>query len=178
MNLIYEIDDKIPRLAATSWVAPNATIVGDVVLDEEVSIWWGAVLRAETERIHLGPGSNVQDNAVLHVDPGFPLTVGADVTVAHQVMLHGCTIGDGTLVGIGATVLNGARIGRNCLVGAHSLVAEGKEIPDRSVVMGVPAMIVRELSDKDIERLHAPARTYRVRARQYAERLRPVADRG
>ncbi|HSK38919.1 MAG TPA: gamma carbonic anhydrase family protein [Arenibaculum sp.] len=176
--MIYEFDGKTPRLAATSWVAPNATIVGDVVLEEEVSVWWGAVLRAEAERIHIGPGSNVQDNAVLHVDPGFPLTVGTGVTIGHKAMLHGCTIGDDTLIGIGATVLNGARIGRDCLVGAHALVAEGKKIPDRSVVMGVPAIFVRELSDKDLERLRSPARTYRERARLYAERLKLVSNRG
>jgi len=173
--LIYSIDDKVPQLAETSWVAPSATVIGDVILEDEVSIWWGATLRAEEECIRIGAGSNVQDNAVLHVDPGFPLTLGTGVTIGHLVMLHGCTIGDGTLVGIGATVLNGARIGRNCLIGAHTLIAEGKVIPDRSVVLGMPGKIVREVTDQDLERLSMPAAIYRQRARQYAKGLKPVA---
>ena len=172
--MLYEIDGKAPLLAASSWVAPSATVVGDVVLEDEASVWWGAVLRAEQERILIGAGSNVQDNAVLHVDPGFPLVLGRNVTVGHLAMLHGCTIGDGTLVGIGATVLNGARIGRNCLIGAHALVAEGKEIPDGSVVMGMPGKIMRQVKDEDLARLAGPARVYRERAKEYAGRLKPV----
>ena len=166
-----------PQLAPTSWVAPGAMLIGDIRLDDEASVWWGAVLRAEAERIHVGAGSNVQDNAVLHVDPGFPLTVGAGVTVGHQAMLHGCTIGDGTLIGIGATVLNGARIGRECMIGAHALIAEGKEIPDRSVVMGIPGKIVRTVSDAELEQLRRGAESYRARSRQYAAGLKPVPGR-
>ena len=172
--MIYAIDDKTPRLAATAWVAPTATVIGDVELEEDVSIWWGAVLRAEQDRLTIGAGSNVQDNAVLHVDPGFPLTLGRGVTVGHLAMLHGCTVGDGTLVGIGATILNGARIGRDCLIGAHALIAEGKEIPDRSVVLGAPGKIVRQVSDADLERLRQPAAVYVERARGYARSLVPV----
>jgi carbonic anhydrase/acetyltransferase-like protein (isoleucine patch superfamily) len=172
--MLYALDDKTPQRAPTSWVAPNATIIGDILLEEEVSVWWGAVLRAESERIHIGFGSNVQDNAVLHVDPGFPMTLGRGVTVGHKAMLHGCTIGDGTLVGIGATILNGARIGRNCLIGAHALIAEGKEIPDGSVVMGMPGKIIRQATEQDLERLRGPADGYRERARQYAAGLRPL----
>ncbi|WP_029011373.1 gamma carbonic anhydrase family protein [Azospirillum halopraeferens] len=173
--MIYAIDDTTPRLAPTAWVAPTATVVGDVELAEDVSVWWGAVIRAELDRVVIGAGSNVQDNAVLHVDPGYPLTLGRGVTVGHLAMLHGCTIGDGTLVGIGATVLNGARIGRDCLIGAHALIGEGKEIPDRSVVMGMPGRIVREVSDADLERLRQPAAVYVERARVYAARLTPVS---
>ncbi len=175
--MIYSLDDKHPQLAPTSWVAPGAMLIGDIRLDDEASVWWGAVLRAEAERIHVGAGSNVQDNAVLHVDPGFPLTVGAGVTVGHQAMLHGCTIGDGTLIGIGATVLNGARIGRECMIGAHALIAEGKEIPDRSVVMGIPGKIVRTVSDAELEQLRRGAESYRARSRQYAAGLKPVPGR-
>ncbi|WP_435541205.1 gamma carbonic anhydrase family protein [Azospirillum sp. ST 5-10] len=169
--MLYALDDRAPRLAPGAWAAPNATLVGDVVLEEEASVWWGAVLRAEQERIRIGVGGNVQDNAVLHVDPGYPLTLGAGVTVGHMAMLHGCTVGDGTLVGIGAVILNGARIGRDCLIGARALIAEGKEIPDRSVVLGAPGKIVREVSDADLERLRQPAAVYRERARLYAARL-------
>ncbi|PWC54789.1 gamma carbonic anhydrase family protein [Azospirillum sp. TSO22-1] len=172
--MLYEIDGKAPQLAASSWAAPNAALVGDVVLEDEASVWWGAVLRAEAERILIGEGSNVQDNAVLHVDPGFPLTMGKNVTVGHQAMLHGCTIGDGTLIGIGATVLNGAKIGRNCLIGAHALIAEGKVIPDGSVVMGMPGKIMRQVGDDDLARLAGPALVYRERAKQYARGLKPV----
>lgn len=173
--MIYALGDKTPRLASGCWVAPNATLIGDVTLDEEATVWWGAVLRAEAEPIRIGRGSNVQDNAVLHVDPGFPLTLGAGVTIGHLAMVHGCTVGDGSLIGIGATVLNGARIGKNCLVGAHALVAEGKEIPDGSMVLGMPGRIVRTLTEEDLVRLRAPAATYVARGRHYAERLRVVA---
>ncbi|MBP2315937.1 gamma carbonic anhydrase family protein [Azospirillum soli] len=172
--MIYALDDKVPQLAAASWVAPSATVIGDVLLEEDASVWWGAVLRAEAERIHIGAGSNVQDNAVLHVDPGYPLTLGRNVTVGHLAMLHGCTVGDGSLIGIGATVLNGARIGRDCLIGAHAFIAEGKEIPDRSLVLGAPGKVVRNLSDEDVERLRGPAAVYQERWKSYARGLRAV----
>lgn len=172
--MLYGIDGKTPLLAQSSWAAPSATLVGDVVLEDEASVWWGAVLRAEAERILIGEGSNVQDNAVLHVDPGFPLTLGRNVTVGHLAMLHGCTVGDGSLIGIGATVLNGAKIGRNCLIGAHALIAEGKEIPDGSVVMGMPGKIVRTVTEDDLPRLAAPALVYRERSKQYAQGLSAV----
>ncbi|WP_448206260.1 gamma carbonic anhydrase family protein [Azospirillum sp. sgz302134] len=172
--MIYAFDDKVPQLATACWVAPSATVIGDVLLEEDVSVWWGAVLRAEEERIHIGTGSNVQDNAVLHVDPGFPLTLGRNVTVGHLAMLHGCTVGDGSLIGIGATVLNGARIGRDCLIGAHAFVAEGKEIPDRSLVLGSPGKVVRTLSDEDVERMRSPAKVYQERWKAYGKGLRAL----
>ena len=172
--MIYAYADRVPRLAPACWVAPSATVIGDVVLEDDSSVWWGAVLRAEEERILVGAGSNVQDNAVLHVDPGYPLTIGANVTIGHLAMVHGCTIGDGSLIGIGATILNGARIGRNCLIGAHAFIAEGKEIPDGSLVLGAPGKVARALSEEDIARLHGPAETYRARWKAYARDLRPV----
>ncbi|MBP2296691.1 gamma carbonic anhydrase family protein [Azospirillum rugosum] len=172
--MIYALDDKVPQRAEASWVAPSATVIGDVLLEEDVSIWWGAVLRAEQERIHIGAGSNVQDNAVLHVDPGFPLTLGRNVTVGHLAMVHGCTVGEGSLIGIGATVLNGARIGRDCLIGAHAFIAEGKEIPDRSLVLGAPGKVIRTLSDEDVERMHGAAKVYKERWKAYSKGLRAV----
>lgn len=173
--MLYELDGKAPvHDPRTSWVADSAAVIGDVVLEEDSSVWFGAVVRGDNARIHIGRGSNVQDGAVLHVDPGFPLTLGADVTIGHLVMLHGCTIGAGTLIGIGAVVLNGARIGENCLIGAKALITEGKEIPPRSVVMGAPGKIVRELSDEDLERIRRPAQSYVERMRVYRDSLRPA----
>lgn len=172
--MIYALDDRVPQMAAASWVAPSATVIGDVLLEDDVSVWWGAVLRAEAERIHIGAGSNIQDNAVLHVDPGFPMSIGRNVTVGHLAMLHGCTVGEGSLIGIGATVLNGARIGRGCLIGAHAFIPEGKEIPDRSLVLGAPGKVVRTLSDEDAERLRATAAGYQERWKAYAKGLRAV----
>lgn len=173
--MLYELDGKAPvHDPATSWVADSAAVIGDVVLEEDASVWFGAVVRGDNARIHIGRGSNVQDGAILHVDPGFPLTLGADVTIGHLVMLHGCTVGSGTLIGIGAVVLNGARIGENCLIGAKALITEGKEIPPRSVVMGAPGKIVRELSDEDLARIRRPAQSYVERMRVYRDRLRPA----
>jgi len=176
--MLYELEGKAPvHDPKTSWVADSAAVIGDVVLEEDASVWFGAVVRGDNARIHIGRGSNVQDGAVLHVDPGFPLTLGADVTIGHLVMLHGCTIGDGSLIGIGAVVLNGAKIGANCLIGAKALITEGKEIPPRSVVMGAPGKIVRELSDEDLERIRRPARSYVERMRVYRDTLQPVTAR-
>lgn len=176
--MLYELDGKAPvHDPATAWVADSAAVIGDVVLEADSSVWFGAVVRGDNARIHIGRGSNVQDGAILHVDPGFPLTLGADVTIGHLAMLHGCTVGDGTLIGIGAVVLNGARIGENCLIGANALITEGKEIPPRSVVMGAPGKVVRELSDEDLERIRRPARSYVERMRVYRDTLRPVGAR-
>ncbi len=172
--MIYAIGGKTPRLPKLGWVAPDATVIGDVVLEEDVSVWWGAVLRGDNDTIRVGAGSNIQDNAVLHVDPGFPLTLGAGVTVGHLAMLHGCTIGEGTLIGIAATVLNGARIGRQCLIGAKALIAENKEIPDNSVVFGAPGKVVRQITPEELERMRRSAEGYRARWRLYVERLTPV----
>lgn len=176
--MIYELDGKAPQFdPARTWIADNAAVIGDVVLEDDVSVWFSATLRGDNERIHIGRGSNVQDGAVLHVDPGFPLTLGADVTVGHLAMLHGCTIGDGTLVGLGAVIMNGARIGPDCLIGANALITEGKEIPARSVVMGAPGKIVRQLGDEDLERIRHPAQSYVERMRAYRDRLRAVGGR-
>jgi len=161
---IYRITEHSPVLAASAWVAPGAHVMGRVELAEGASVWFGAVLRGDNEPIRIGVGSNVQENAVLHTDWKFPLTVGDHVTIGHQAMLHGCTIGEGSLIGIQAVVLNGARIGRNCLIGAGALIPEGKEIPDRSVVMGAPGKIVRELTDADIARIRSGVDNYVAKA--------------
>ncbi len=145
---IYELDGVRPRVAGSAWVADSAQVMGNVELAQDSSVWFGAILRGDTEVIRIGRGSNIQDASVLHADIGKPLTVGDNVTVGHQVMLHGCTIGDGSLIGIGAVVLNGARIGKGCIVGAGSLVTEGKEFADGSMIIGSPAKAVRELTQE------------------------------
>jgi carbonic anhydrase/acetyltransferase-like protein (isoleucine patch superfamily) len=169
---VYSLGDRHPSVDPSAWVAPDASVIGTVTLGARASVWFGAVLRGDTEGIAVGDGSNVQDNAVLHTDAGFPLTIGRDCTVGHKAILHGCTIGDETLIGMGAIVLNGARIGRNCLIGAGALVTEGKEIPDGSLVMGMPAKVVRPLDEAAIAGLRASARGYRERAALYREGLR------
>ncbi len=172
---IYELDGVAPRVAGSAWVADSAQVMGNVVLEGDSSVWFGAVLRGDTETITLGQGSNIQDGSVLHADVGFPLTVGANVTVGHQVMLHGCTIGDESLIGIGATVLNGARIGRNCLVGAGALVTEGKTFPDGSMILGSPARVVKSLTPEQIEGLRMSARHYIDNAARYRKGLKKIA---
>lgn len=171
---IYALGDRRPYVDTTAWVAPDANVIGTVHLEAHVSIWFGATLRGDGEPIEVGEGSNIQENCVLHTDPGFPLTVGRDCTIGHKAMLHGCTIGDGTLIGMGATVLNGARVGRNCLVGAGALVTEGKDIPDGSLVMGMPAKVVRPLDDAAIEGLARSAEHYRTRAAAFRDGLKPI----
>jgi carbonic anhydrase/acetyltransferase-like protein (isoleucine patch superfamily) len=171
---LYAIDDRHPQLAATAWVAPGATVLGRVVLADGVGIWFGAVLRGDNEPIVIGEGSNVQENTVMHTDVGFPLTVGRGVTIGHQAMLHGCTIGDGSLIGIQAVVMNGVRIGRECLIGAGALVPEGKAIPDRSLVLGSPGKVVRELTDDDVARIRAGAESYVARAAAFRAQLRRI----
>src|SRR3546814_3710943 len=152
--MLYALDGKAPlHDPATSWVADTAAVVGDVVLEAESSVWFGAVLRGDNARIHIGRGSNVQDGAILHVDPGFPLTLGAGVSIGHLAMLHGCTVGDGTLIGIGAVVLNGARIGADCLIAANALITEGREIPPRSAVMGAPGKVRSEGPRSELQSL-------------------------
>lgn len=142
------------------WVAPTAVVIGRVRLEHEAAVWWGAVLRGDNELITVGRRSNVQDGCVCHTDMGFPLVIGADVTVGHMAVLHGCTIGEGSLVGIGAIILNGARIGRNCLIGAKALIAEGKEIPDNSLVMGMPGKVVGEVRPEQLLRVHRGTEKY------------------
>lgn len=172
---IYELDGVAPRVAASAWVADTAQVIGNVVLGENASVWFGTVVRGDTEAITIGASTNIQDASVLHADFGQPLVVGERVTVGHQVMLHGCTIGDETLIGIGAIVLNGARIGKNCLVGAGALVTEGKEFPDGSMIIGSPAKAVRELSPEQIEGLRQSARHYMDNARRFQSGLRKLA---
>lgn len=171
---IHELDGIKPEVAPDAWVADTARVIGDVVLEAGSSIWFGAVLRGDTDRITVGSGSNIQDGSVLHADEGVPLTVGKDVTVGHMVMLHGCTIGDESLIGIGATVLNKARIGKNCLVGAGSLVTEGKEFPDGSLIMGSPAKVVRQLTPEQIEGLRHSAAHYQNNAQRYVKTYKQV----
>lgn len=170
--MIYVLDQQQPEIADGAFVAPSAVIVGDVKLHPETSVWFGAVLRGDIETITIGRGSNIQDGTVCHTDPDNPCTVGEYVTVGHMAMLHGCTIGDGSLVGIGATLMNGSAIGRECIVGAHSLVTEGKQFPDGVVIMGSPAKIVRELDGADRAKLRANAERYVKRARRYLAELR------
>lgn len=167
----YRFRDFAPQVPATAYVAETASVIGQVILGEETSVWPGAVLRAESEPIVIGDRSNVQDNAVLHVDPGVPMKIGQDVTVGHQAMLHGCTIGDGSLIGIQAVVLNHAVIGKDCLVAAGAIVTERKTFPDRSLIMGAPAKVVRELTDDDIAMLRYAARAYVERRGAYLTEL-------
>ena len=168
---IYELDGIAPRLAESAWVADSAQVMGNVELAEDASVWFGTVIRGDTEIIRIGRRSNIQDASVLHADIGKPLTVGEDVTVGHKVMLHGCTIGDGSLIGIGAVVLNGATIGKGCIVGAGSLVTEGKEFPDGSMIMGSPAKVVRARQPEQVEGLRLAAQGYVGNARRFRDGL-------
>ncbi len=174
---IYQLGDTVegrPRVAPTAWVADSAQVIGRVSLADQASVWYGAVLRGDNEWITVGARSNVQDGSVLHTDMGFPLTLGDDVTIGHQCMLHGCTVGDGSLIGIQAVVLNGARIGKNCMVGAGSIVTEGKEFPDNSLIFGSPARLVRELSPEQIERVRRGAAYYMENAQRHQRGLRRI----
>lgn len=171
---IYQLGAETPQVHATAWVADSAQVMGRVRMDEDASVWFGAVVRGDTEHIHIGKGSNVQDGSVLHADHGMPLTIGQNVTVGHQVMLHGCTIGDGSLIGIGAVVLNGAVIGKGCLVGAGSLVTEGKVFPDGSMILGSPAKVVRQLSPEQLEGLRMSARHYVDNAQRFRTGLKKL----
>ncbi|MEM6742057.1 MAG: gamma carbonic anhydrase family protein [Pseudomonadota bacterium] len=161
---IYSLDGIAPEIDADAWLAPSAEVMGRVRLGPGVGVWFGAVLRGDNEWIEVGASTNVQENAVCHTDLGFPLSIGRDCTIGHKAMLHGCTISDETLIGMGATILNGAKIGRNCLIGASALVTEGKEIPDGALVMGSPGKIVRTLTEAEIEGLRQSARGYRENA--------------
>jgi carbonic anhydrase/acetyltransferase-like protein (isoleucine patch superfamily) len=169
---IYQLGDRTPRIAATAWVADNASVIGEVVLEDEASIWYGAVLRGDNDLITIGRRSNVQDGSVLHTDTGFKLTLGEGVTVGHQVMLHGCTVGDGSLIGIQSVLLNGAKIGRHSIVGAGSLVTEGKEFPDGALIVGSPAKVVRMLTPEQIDRLAMSAAHYVANAQRHRSSLR------
>ena len=175
--MIYALGDRRPSfLGDAHFIAPSASVIGSVELNDAVSVWFGAVLRGDNDWIRIGPESNVQDGAILHTDPGLELNLGARVTVGHRAMLHGCTVGDQTLIGIGSTILNRATIGSNCVVGAHSLVTEGKAYPDGVLLMGAPARVVRELDEKEQAALKLSAATYVSHSRSYAEGLAPLAE--
>jgi carbonic anhydrase/acetyltransferase-like protein (isoleucine patch superfamily) len=172
--VLYELGSQRPRIGNDVFVAPNAMIIGDVDLQPESSIWFGAVLRGDIERITIGRGSNIQDGTICHTDPSNPCIVGDYVTVGHMAMLHGCNIGNGSLVGIGATLMNGSVIGKDCIVGAHALITEGKQFPDGVVIMGTPAKIVRELDAADRAKLRSNAERYVQRAQRYLQELRQI----
>ncbi|WP_299783283.1 gamma carbonic anhydrase family protein [uncultured Roseobacter sp.] len=171
---LYALGDHSPQVHADTWVAPDANLVGQVVLEEGASVWFGTTIRADHEEIRVGKGSNVQENCVFHIDAGYPLTIGENCTIGHKVMLHGCTIGDNSLIGMGATVLNGAKIGKNCLIGAGALITENKVIPDGSLVMGVPGKVVRELDAQAIHSLTLSALHYQENMRKFRDELRSI----
>lgn len=173
---VYSLDEYVPELGNRAWVADSAQVVGNVVLASEVSVWFNAVLRGDNEPIVVGARTNIQDGAVLHTDEGVPLTIGEDVSVGHMAMLHGCTVGDGSLIGMHATILNRAVIGKHCLIGAKTLIPEGKVIPDRSLVVGTPGRIIRELSNEEVERLTAGAAHYVENAERFRTGLKKVAE--
>ena len=172
--MIHALDDIAPEVDDTAWVAHDANVIGAVTLAADTSVWFGATLRGDNERITVGQGTNVQEACVLHTDMGYPLTVGAGCTIGHKAMLHGCTIGENSLIGMGATILNGAKIGRDCLIGAGALVTEGKEIPDGSLVMGAPGKVIRQLDAAAIDALRVSALHYQQNARRFRDGLREV----
>jgi carbonic anhydrase/acetyltransferase-like protein (isoleucine patch superfamily) len=171
---VYQLDTLTPAIDDSAWIADNAQVIGDVVMDASSSVWFSAVVRGDTARIHIGEGTNIQDGSVLHADVGVPLTIGQRVTVGHMVQLHGCTIGDESLIGIGAVVLNHAKIGKHCLVGAGSLVTEGKEFPDGSMILGSPAKVVRQLTPEQIEGLRRSAQGYMNNAQRFKRGLKKL----
>lgn len=171
---IYALNGVSPQLHDDTWVAPDANVIGNIVLEQGVSIWFGVTMRADHEEIRIGAGSNVQESTVIHVDPGFPLSIGENCTIGHKVMLHGCTIGDGSLIGMGATVLNGAKIGKNCLIGAGALITENKEIPDGSLVMGSPGKVVREMDERTLAMLPRAAGHYHDNMKLFRDTLKVV----
>jgi len=171
---LYALDGLAPDVDASAWVAPGSHVIGKVALSADVGIWFGAVLRGDNEWIRIGEGTNVQENAVCHTDMGYPLTVGAQCTVGHKAILHGCTVGEGSLIGMGATVLNGAVIGSGCLVGAGALVTEGKEFPDGTLIVGSPAKVRRELSEGEIAGLRTSAQGYQANLRRFQAGLSAV----
>ena len=171
---VYALDDVTPQIAESAWVADSAQVMGEVSVGADASVWFGTVVRGDTATITIGEGSNVQDASVLHADLGMPLVICRHVTVGHQVMLHGCTIGDESLIGIGAIVLNGAKIGKNCLVGAGALVTEGKEFPDGSMIIGSPARVVKQLTSEQMQGLRQSAQHYIDNARRFKAGLRKL----
>lgn len=172
--MIYALDGILPDIHPSAWTAPDANLIGRVVLEAEASVWYGATLRGDTEEIRVGAGSNVQEGSILHTDIGHPLIIGPNCTIGHRAILHGCQIDAGTLIGMGAILLNGARIGKGCLIGAGALITEGKEIPDGSLVMGAPGKVVRPLDAEAIAGLLASAAHYRANARRFRDGMRPA----
>lgn len=171
---LYELDGARPAVEGDYWVADNAVVVGRVNLKANASVWFGATVRGDNHPITIGENTNVQDGSVLHTDAGVPLSIGSDVTIGHMVMLHGCTIGDNTLIGIGSTILNNAKIGKNCIIGAHSLIPEGKEIPDNSLVMGAPGKVVRELGPDQAKAIKASALHYVENWKRFATGMKRI----
>jgi carbonic anhydrase/acetyltransferase-like protein (isoleucine patch superfamily) len=177
MKGVYALGSLVPRIANSVWIAPNAAVIGNVILHDESSVWFGVTIRGDQpEPIVVGARTNIQDGAVLHSDAGVPLTIGEGVTVGHQAMLHGCSVGDNSLIGIGATILNKSVIGKNCIIGAGALIPENKNIPDGSLVVGSPGKVVRELSDEQIEGLRQSAAHYVENAKRFNMDLRPIDD--
>jgi carbonic anhydrase/acetyltransferase-like protein (isoleucine patch superfamily) len=172
--MIYDIEDRRVQLIGEPFIAPNATLIGSVIVEDAASIWFNVVVRADNDLIRIGAGSNIQDGSVLHVDPGFPMTIGRHVTVGHKVILHGCEIGDGSLIGMNAVVLNGARIGQGCLIGANALVTEKMVVPDGAVILGSPGKIVRTLDEAARQKLAKSALHYIENGRRYRAQLRPT----
>ena len=170
--MFYDLENKKPKNSGKNWVAPNAVVVGDVTLEKNTSIWFNATLRGDIENIYVGEGSNVQDGSVLHTDPGYPLKIGKNVTVGHLVMLHGCSIGDNSLIGIGAVILNNAKIGNNCVIGAKSLITENKEIPDNSLVVGSPGRVIRKVTDEEVEAIKENAIRYQENWKKYSKLIK------
>ncbi len=173
MNL-YRLGQITPQLGQDVWIAPNATVIGDIRLADRASVWFNTVLRGDNDPIFIGTETNIQDNSVLHTDAGIPMHIGDRVTVGHQVMLHGCTIGDGSLIGIGSVLLNRCQIGRQSIVGANTLIPEGKIFPDRVLIVGSPGKVIRELTDEEVARLEKSAAHYVANARRYRTELLPV----
>ncbi len=175
---LYALGDRRPVVPDDGnwWIAPDANVIGTVILNSGCSVWFGSTLRGDNEPITLGQGTNVQENVVIHTDMGFPCTLGRNVTVGHKVMLHGCIIGDGSLIGMGATILNGARIGKNCLIGAGAIVTEGKDIPDNSFVLGIPGRVKGEVTEAHLKGARFAAEHYQKRIAQYREGLREITE--
>ena len=171
--MIYALGDKIPQLKGNNYIAPNATVVGDVVIEKNASVWWNVTIRGDNDTITIGENVNIQDGSVLHTDEGVPLTLERNVSVGHMAMLHGCTVREGSLIGIKAVVLNHAVIGRDCLIGANSLIPEGKMIPDRSLVVGSPGRVIRQLTDAEVAMLKGIAQHYLDNAARYTSSLKP-----
>ena len=167
--MFYDLEDKKIKNLGENWIAPNASIIGDVTLEKNTSIWFNVTLRGDIENIYVGEGSNIQDGSVLHTDPGYPLKIGKNVTIGHLVMLHGCTVGDNSLIGIGAVILNNAKIGKNCIIGANALITENKEIPDNSLVIGSPGKIIRLVTDEEVKSIKKNAIHYQKNWKKYSK---------